>query len=41
MADEGMPVDAIARETGYPIGQVELILGLRRRLLVAEAGPDA
>jgi hypothetical protein len=41
MADEGMPVDAIARETGYPVGQVELILGLRRRLLVAEAGPDA
>ena len=40
MADEGKPVDAIARETGYPIGQVELILGLRRRLLVAEAGPD-
>jgi hypothetical protein len=41
MADDGTPIDAIARETGYPIGQVELILGLRRRLLVAEAGPDA
>ena len=41
MADEGVAIDAIARETGYPIGQVELILGLRRRLLVAEAGPDA
>ena len=41
MADEGTPVDAIARETGYPIGQVELILGLRRRLLGAEAGSDA
>jgi hypothetical protein len=41
MADEGMPIDAIARETGYPIGQVELILGLRRRLLAGEAGPDA
>ena len=41
MADEGLAIDAIARETGYPIGQVELILGLRRRLLVAEAGPDA
>jgi hypothetical protein len=40
MADAGMAADAIARETGYPIGQVELILGLRRRLLVAEAGPD-
>ena len=38
---EGMAVDEIARESGYPIGQVELILGLRRRLLVAEAGPDA
>ena len=41
MADEGIAVDAIARRTGYPIGQVELILGLRRQLLVAEAGPDA
>ena len=41
MADAGEPVEAIARETGHPIGQVELILGLRRRLLVAEAGPDA
>jgi hypothetical protein len=40
MADAGMAADAIARETRYPIGQVELILGLRRRLLVAEAGPD-
>jgi hypothetical protein len=47
MADEGVPTEAIARESGYPIGQVELILGLRRRLLVAgqgtgaEAGVDA
>lgn len=41
MADEGLAVDAIARETGYPVGQVELILGLRRRLVAAEAGPDA
>lgn len=41
MADEGVAIGAIARETGYPIGQVELILGLRRRLLSAEAGPDA
>jgi hypothetical protein len=41
MADSGVPVEEIARESGYPIGQVELILGLRRRLLAAEAGPDA
>ena len=40
-ADAGMPAEAIARETGHPIGQVELILGLRRRRPVAEAGPDA
>jgi hypothetical protein len=40
MADEGTPAEAIARETGYPIGQVELILGLRRRLLVGGAGLD-
>jgi hypothetical protein len=41
MADEGLTVDDIARETGYPVGQVELILGLRRRLVAAEAMPDA
>lgn len=41
MADEGTPVEAIARETGYPIGQVELILGLRRRLIAAGVGADA
>ncbi len=41
MADRGVPVEEIARESGYPIGQVELILGLRRRLLAAEDGPDA
>ena len=41
MADAGMPAEAIARETGHPIGQVELILGLRRQRPVAEAGPDA
>jgi hypothetical protein len=41
MADEGVAIEGIARESGYPIGQVELILGLRRRLLVAEAGSDA
>jgi hypothetical protein len=41
MADEGTSTEAIARETGYPIGQVELILGLRRQLLVGGAGLDA
>jgi hypothetical protein len=41
MADSGAPIEVMARETGYPIGQVELILGLRRQLLAAEAGPDA
>jgi hypothetical protein len=41
MADSGVPIEAIARETGHPIGQVELILGLRRQLLGAEARPDA
>jgi hypothetical protein len=30
LADAGEPADAIARATGHPIGQVELILGLRR-----------
>jgi hypothetical protein len=38
MADEGTPTEAIARETGYPIGQVELILGLRRQALAGENG---
>jgi hypothetical protein len=41
MADAGRPAEAIARETGQPIGQVELILGLRRQRPVAEAWPDA
>ena len=31
MADEGRGEDEIARATGYPIGQIELILGLRGR----------
>jgi len=31
LADAGAPAEAIARATGQPIGQVELILGLRRR----------
>lgn len=30
LADAGEPADAIALATGHPIGQVELILGLRR-----------
>jgi hypothetical protein len=37
MADSGATPEAIARETGHPIGQVELILGLRRRI-PAEGG---
>jgi hypothetical protein len=32
LADTGESPDAIARTTGQPIGQVELILGLRRQL---------
>jgi hypothetical protein len=35
MADEGRGDDEIARATGYPIGQIELILGLRRRSAAA------
>ena len=34
LADSGQAIDAIARATGQPIGQVELILALRR-----QAGP--
>jgi hypothetical protein len=45
LADAGAPADAIARATGLPIGRVELILGLRRRLASIEpragAGPRA
>jgi hypothetical protein len=33
MADEGEPADRIALATGQPIGQVELVLNLRRLLL--------
>jgi hypothetical protein len=32
LADRGQSPEAIARETGQPVGQVELILGLRRQL---------
>ena len=35
LADSGLPLDEIARQTGYPVGQVELILGLRG----AKSGP--
>ena len=30
LADSGAPIEAIARASGHPIGQIELILGLRR-----------
>jgi hypothetical protein len=36
LADEGRAPEAIARESALPIGQVELILGLRRRLVTGE-----
>jgi hypothetical protein len=32
LAEGGASADAIARATGQPIGQIELILGLRRRI---------
>jgi hypothetical protein len=38
LADRGASADAIARSTGHPIGQVELILGLRRQLAAAGEG---
>jgi hypothetical protein len=38
MAERGLAADAIARATGQPIGEVELVLGLRRqRAAVSEA----
>jgi hypothetical protein len=39
LADSGLSSDAIARETGQPIGQVELILGLRQ--LTSQAAEPA
>jgi hypothetical protein len=36
LADAGASPDAIARTTGHPVGQVELILGLRRQIAAAE-----
>jgi hypothetical protein len=38
LADSGASAEAIARETGQPIGQVELILALRRQLAAGPAG---
>jgi hypothetical protein len=38
LADSGQSPEAIARTTGQPIGQVELILGLRRQLAGQAAG---
>ena len=32
LADAGTSAEAIARATGHPVGQVELILGLRRQI---------
>jgi len=41
LVDAGVPAEVVARETGYPIGQVELILGLRRQVSAGGGGPDA
>jgi hypothetical protein len=38
LAERNMPVEAIARATGCPIGQVELIVGLRRKALAQSSG---
>jgi hypothetical protein len=38
LADSGQSAEAIARTTGQPVGQVELILGLRRQLFGQSAG---
>jgi hypothetical protein len=35
LADAGLASEEIARRTGQPIGQVELVLGLRRQLAAA------
>jgi hypothetical protein len=37
LADAGEPAEAIARTIGQPIGQVELILGLRRQLPLSQS----
>jgi hypothetical protein len=41
LADAGVAAEAIARAAGQPIGQVELILGLKRQLAAAGAGEGA
>lgn len=41
MADAGEAPPAIARATGHPVGQVELILGLRRPAPIGEPDADA
>jgi hypothetical protein len=41
LADAGVAAEAIARAAGQPIGQVELILGLKRQLTAAGAGDGA
>jgi hypothetical protein len=38
-ADAGASIEAIAERTGYPIGEVELILGLRRQLASEHSRP--
>jgi hypothetical protein len=37
LADTGASAEVIARATGQPIGQIELILGLRRQIDGARA----
>lgn len=39
LADAGEPADAIARATGQPVGQIELILALRRQAAAGAAEP--
>lgn len=39
LADSGASAQSIAGRTGHPVGQVELILGLRRQAAPAEAPP--
>ena len=41
LADSGASAEEIARGTGQPIGQVELILGLRRQVNAPPANPHA
>ena len=41
LADAGTGAEGIARVTGQPVGQIELILGLRRQRAVAGGGARA